>query len=105
MNTRSFFRWVPTAIVLWVFGVIFALGAVLDMWLATQAARGSIREAMVGDSRHVARWLLRGAIENTLIAILCIFGWYLMRRRVSGALALGAIAVMAAVCIILHQWI
>ena len=100
MKTRTFFRWMPTAIVLWIFAVVSALATVSCVWFATQATKGSIQLAMIGDSRHLTRWFLRGAIENAMIGVFCFMGWYLMRRRISGALVLGAIAVMGAVFII-----
>jgi hypothetical protein len=106
METRSFFRWMPTAIVLWVFAVVFAWGAVESASLARQAARGYTDSyfaptlALIGDSQHTARWFLRGAVADTFVATLCILGWYLMRRRLSATLALGAIAIMAAAVII-----
>jgi high-affinity Fe2+/Pb2+ permease len=93
----------PTAIVLWVFGVIFAVGAVLCLLYARQAAHGSIQVALIGDLQHTVRWFIRGAIANALVAILCILGWYLMRRRLSATLALGSIAVMVAAFIICQR--
>jgi hypothetical protein len=90
----------PTAIVLWVFGVIFTFATVVCLLYARQAAQGSLQVAMIGDSQHTARWFLRGAITDALVATLCILGWYLMRRRLSATLALGGVAVMAAAFII-----
>ena len=97
METRSFFRWMPTAIILWLFGVIFAFAAGV---CALQAAHGSTQVAMIGDAQHTARWFLRGAIADTLVAACCILGWHLMRRRLPATLALGAILVMVAAFII-----
>jgi hypothetical protein len=109
METRSFFRWMPTAIVLWVFGVIFAAAAVVSSLDARQAAQGHIDSsytptlALIGDTQHAVRWFLRGAFANASVAALCILGWYLMRRRLSVTLALGGIAVMVAAYIIFHR--
>jgi hypothetical protein len=106
MKTQSFFRWMPTAIVLWIFAVVFALGAVESVSLARQAARGHTdlfyapTLALIGDSQHAARWFMRGAVADGLVAALCILAWYLMRRRLSSTLALGAIAVMCAAFIV-----
>src|SRR5271154_5829376 len=61
-ETRSFFRWMPTAIVLWAFGVIFAVAAVVCLLDAKQAANGYTDSfyaptlALIGDSQHAARW-------------------------------------------------
>ena len=101
LKTRSFFRWIPTAIVLWTFAGLFTFGAILDWWMAGQPARpSSMHIAMIGNSQHFKQWLLRGAIQNFTVAVLLILGWYLIRQRVSGMIALGAISVMAAACII-----
>ena len=100
MNTRSFFRWMPTAIILWVFGVLFAFAA---SWCALQAAHGSMQVAMIGDVQQTTRWFWRGAIADASAAALCILGWYLMRRRLSATLALGGIAVIVASYIICHR--
>jgi len=103
MENRSFFRWMPTAILLWVFGVIFTFATVACLLYARQASHDSIQFAMIGDSQHTARWFLRGAIANALVAVFCILGWYLMRWRLSAILALGGIAVMAAAFIICQR--
>jgi len=103
MEPRSFFRWMPTAIVLWVLVGLFTFGAGLSLWMARQAARGSTQNAAIGDSRHLTRWFLRGAVWDIVVAALCIVGWYLMRQRVSGKIGLGAIAVMGAALIIFSR--
>jgi hypothetical protein len=46
------------------------------------------------------RWFVRGAVGDIAVAALCILGWYLMRRRVSGMSAVGAITIMVAAFII-----
>ena len=53
--------------------------------------------------RPTARFFLRGAVANGLVAVLCLAGWGLMRRRLPGTLALGAIAVMVAALIIAQR--
>jgi hypothetical protein len=93
----------PTAIILWVFGVIFALAAGACLLHARQAAHDPIQVAMIGDSQRLVWWFLRGAVVDTLIATLCILGWYLMRRRLSAILALGGVAVMVAAFIICQR--
>jgi hypothetical protein len=109
MKNRSFFRWMPTAIMLWLFGVIFVVAAVVSLLDARQAAHGYTDSfyaptlSLIGDSQHAARWFLRGALADASVAALCILGWYLMRRRLSGTLVLGAIAVMAATFIICRR--
>jgi Na+/H+-dicarboxylate symporter len=103
MKNRSFFRWMPTAIVLWIFGVVFTFAAGACLLYARQAARDSIQIAMIGDSQHTVRWFLRGAVADALVAVFCILGWYLMRKRLSATLALGGIAVMAAAFIICQR--
>ena len=109
METRSFFRWMPTTIVLWLFGVIFAVAAIVCLLDARQAAQGYTDSfyaptlALIGDSQHAARWFLRGAFADASVAALCIAGWYLMRRRLSATLALGGIAVIVAAYIICHR--
>src|ERR1035438_1742927 len=109
MNPRSFFRWMPTAITLWVFSMLFAAGAVVNLLDARQAAHGYIdlayapTLALIGRTQHATRWFLRGAIANASVAALCVLGWYLMRRGLSATLALGGIAVMVAAYIICHR--
>jgi hypothetical protein len=97
METRSFFRWMPTAVILWLFGVVFVFAA---GECALQAVHGSTQLAIIGDAQHTARWFLRGAIADAVVAACCILGWHLMRRRLPGTLALGAILVMVAAFII-----
>jgi hypothetical protein len=109
MKTRSFFCWLPTAIVLWTFAVLFAAAAGLNLMEARQAAYGYTDSfyaptlARIGDSQYAARWFLRGALANAAIATLCFLGWHLMRRRLPATLASGGIAVMIAAFIIGHR--
>jgi hypothetical protein len=100
MNTRSFFRWMPTVIILWAFGVLFALAATV---CAVQASHNSMQFAMIGDVQHTTRWFWRGAIADASVAVCCILGWHLMRRRLPATLALGAILVMVAAFIIAQR--
>ena len=100
METRSFFRWMPTAIILWVFGVLFTLAAAV---CAVQAAHNSTQFATIGDVQHTTRWFWRGAIADASVAACCILGWHLMRRRLPAMLALGAILVMVASLIIAQR--
>jgi hypothetical protein len=100
MKPRSFFRWMPTAIFLWLLVVLFTFGAGLSLWMARQAALGATQNAMIGDSQHLMRWFVRCAVGDIAAAALCVVGWFLMRQRVSGKIALGAIAVMGAALIV-----
>ena len=106
MKIQSFFRWMPTAIILWIFGVIFAVAAIVCLLDAKQSANGYTDShyaptlSLTGDTQHVTRWFLRGAIADTSVAACCIFGWYLMRRRLPATLAFGGILVMVAALII-----
>ena len=38
-----------------------------------------------------------------MIAVFCVLGWHLMRLRLSGTLALGALSAMAAMAIICYR--
>jgi hypothetical protein len=87
----------PTAIILWLFGMVFVFAAGV---CALQAAHGSAQYAMIGDVQHTTRWFWCGAIADGLVAACCIFAWQLMRRRLSAMLAMGAILVMVAAFII-----
>jgi hypothetical protein len=101
MEKSSFFRWMPAAIILWVFGVGHAIGSVLCLLFAREAAQDKIKShdaptlSLLG-SQNVTEWFLRGAIADAVIATFCIFGWYLMSLRRSGTLAMGAILVLFA---------
>src|SRR5579863_4364277 len=97
MQTRSFFRWMPTAIILWVFGVLFAFAAGI---CALQVAHDSSQVAMIGDTQQRLRWFLRGAITDAIVAVCCILGWYSMRRRLPAMFTLGGILVLIAAFII-----
>ena len=109
MKTRSFFRWMPTTIVLWLFGVIFTIAAVVCLLDARQAAHGYTDSSnaptltLLGDAQHTARWFLHGAIADAVVAVCCIFGWYLMRRRLPATYALGGILVMIAAFIVAQR--
>lgn len=111
MRPRSFFRWIPTAIVLWVFGALSALLAVISVWYAIQATQNSPDVARAAsiiegvDFRHLVQLFLHGVITNTLIAALCIFGWHLMRQRTHRALLLGAFVVMFVLFITMFRWL
>ena len=100
MAAQTFFRWVPTTIILWLFGGLFTFAAVVCAW---QASAGSISVSMVGDAQHTARWFLRGAMADALAAVGCILGWELMRRQRRETLAIGASLVMVATFIIAHR--
>jgi len=104
MQAASFFRWKPTAVVLWLFGVGFALVAILNVWLSVLAARGSIHDASIGDSQRLVRVVLRGAVVNGIIAVLCLASWYSMRRRTQASLMTGATAVSIALFITSARW-
>lgn len=101
---RPLFRWIPTAIILWVIGLISGLVAVADLWLAVLAVRGTIHDASIGDSQHMVRLLLRGVFENAAIGSLCLFSWYLMRRQTRTRLLAGTAAGMFALFITLRRW-
>jgi hypothetical protein len=58
---------------------------------------------MIGDAQRTARWFMRGAIADALVAACCILGWHLMRRQLPTTLALGAILVMVAAFIIAQR--
>jgi hypothetical protein len=98
MEKPSFFRWVPTTIILWVFGVTHAICAALCLLLARRAAHGEIGfyAAHMLRSQNAVGWYLRGAIADAVVATFCLFGWYLMSFRRSGPLAMGAILVLFA---------
>ncbi len=101
----SFFKWIPTAIVLWVLGVLFASLAVISAWLVEQETRGAFWDVGFGDSRRTVRILVRGCAENAVIAVLCITAWYLMRRRERSAFLTGSLAVAAGLSITVSRWI
>jgi len=109
METRSFFRWMPAAIILGLFCAVFSVAAVICLMDARQAAHGypdafyAPTLSLIGNSQHSARWFLRGAFADASVAALCLLGWYLMRRRLSTSLALGGIAVVVAAYIICHR--
>ncbi len=99
-----FLRWAPTAIALWMFGLIFAFLSIANIWLAILAFQGSIHDPSIGDSKRMAQVLLRGALENGVIALLCISSWCLMRRQTRNHLLVGAGAVMFALFITSMRW-
>jgi hypothetical protein len=104
MEASSFFRWKPTVIILWLFGVLFGLVAAANMWLVVIAARGSIHGPSTGDSQRLIRMILRGAIEDFAVAALCPASWYSMRRKTRVALMAGAAAVTVALFITSARW-
>ena len=106
MQLKSFFRWLPSAIILWAFAGVFLLAAGICLFQAIRAVHGYADPyhtptlALIRDSKPRAQWLLRGAIADTLVSGLCILGWYLMRRRRSTTIACGGIFVVIAALII-----
>jgi len=95
----------PTAIILWVFGVGHAIGAAACLLYARQAAHGEIKlhDAHTLGSfgpENLAEWFLRGAIADAVVAAFCLFGWYLMSLRRPGTTAMGAILMLCAASII-----
>lgn len=104
-SRSNFFRWMPTAIVLWTYGVISAVSAGLSGHLAILVARNSIRIEHLGDSRRVEYILLRGVVEHASIAAFCVLGWYLMRRRTPDAFLWGTAVVLFALLMTLRRWI
>src|SRR5713226_5426532 len=105
MRARSFFRWTPVAIALWLFGVVFGVLGILNIWLATLARRGALPDFGTEDPSKEGRILLRRAAQNVEIAALCILGWYLMRRRTPTTLLAGAVAVATGLLIDLNRWV
>lgn len=106
MKIRTFFRWTPTAIILWVFGLLFAIAAVVCLLDARKAIHGYTDSydapilSLIGDTQHAVRWYLRGAIADALVAACCLVGWHLMRQQLPMTLALGGILVVVAAFII-----
>ena len=105
MHARSFFRWTPAAVALWLFGVVFGVIGILNIWLARLAARGALPDFGTEDLSKEARIQLLGAAQNVGITALCILGWYLMRRRTPTTLLAGAVAVAAGLFISLNRWV
>jgi hypothetical protein len=105
MHARSFFRWTAAAVALWLFGVVFGVIAILNIWLATLARRGALRDFVTEGPSKEARVQLVSAAQNVEIAALCILGWYLMRRRTPTPLLGGAVAVAAGLFISLKRWV
>src|SRR6266852_3296317 len=105
MRARSFFRWTPAAGALWLFGVVFGVLGILNIWMATLAGRGALRDFGTEDPSREARIQLLSAAQNVEIAALCILGWYLMRRRTPTTLLAGAVAVAAGLFIDLKRWV
>lgn len=104
MSIRALFRWRPAALVLWLFALLFAAAAVLDVWLATRASRSSLPVVAFQDPEHPVRALLLGSAENAVISACCMGGWYLMRRRIAITLLAGSVLVMAALFITFRRW-
>ncbi len=105
MHARSLFRWTPAAIALWLFGVVFGVIGILNIWLATLAARGALPDFGTEDPSKKARVQLVSAAENVGITALCILGWYWMRRRTPTTLLAGAVSVAVGLFITLNRWV
>ena len=90
---------------LWVFGVVFVLFALVNLWLATKAAAGITEGSGIADPRRLERALLRGSFENAAIAALCVAGWYFMRRSTRSALFAGVAAVAVGLFITSCRWL
>ena len=101
---KIFFGWKPTVIILWLFGVIFGICAVFNIWVAKVVARGVVRPNGVLAADWDVHALNRGAVENCLIAVLCLCAWYGMRRRTVAGLFAGAFSAMMALYIITARW-
>ncbi len=105
MRQHSLFRWIPVAIILWFFGVLFAVFGILNIWLARLSSQGVLPNSADGSSSKMTQFLLHGAGANALIAAFCILGWYLMRRRTSASLPTGTLALTVALFIIVRRWV
>jgi hypothetical protein len=97
MNSRHFFRWKPTAILLVILIVLYGVFVPLNILLGKVAAQR-------GDEK-VAHLLYQAAFWNAIIAILCFVGWRLMRRRSRVYLAAGGCAIAAALFTVMRIWI
>lgn len=84
---------------------MFALFAVLNLWLLTKADAAANLDPSYGGSTHLTRVLERGSIENGMIAVLCVLGWFLMRRRTPSSLFAGGFAVLAGLFLTTHRWL
>jgi hypothetical protein len=105
MQSRSFFRWLPTAIMLWVFGVLFGLAAALNVFLASFAMSGRLHDAKYPDPQKLARFYYIGAVQDGLMAVLCLAGWHFMRRRTHSGFVIGGCVVAVALAITVQRWV
>ena len=105
MRPHFLFRWTPTAISLWVFGVLFGVIGVLNIWLARLSSQRALPDSSAGDAGKMTHSLLLGAVENGATAALCILGWYFMRRRTPTSLLAGALAASVALFITFRRWL
>jgi hypothetical protein len=99
---RPFFRWIPTAVALWLMGGIYGLCGVGNILLARHHAREFLIQ-MHRENQQIIRGLWIGALQNCGIALLCICGWYLMRRRTPPGLIGGASVVAAGLFITVNR--
>lgn len=100
-SAEGFFRWAPTALALWVLGLAFWGFAIANVWLFVLVARrGPSFEA----SQNIMHALLRGALGDGVIGVLCISGWHLMRRKTPKHLLIGIGAVVCAFFIASTRW-
>jgi hypothetical protein len=112
----SFFRWRIAATALWLLGILHGVFGAFSCWLASLASRGriqyvsggspwSIQYANGGPSVKLAHLNVLAAGKNSLIAVLCIVGWYFMRRRTPTFVAAGTMNVVLGFFMSAGRWI
>jgi hypothetical protein len=101
----QFFRWRLVAIALWMLGALYGVTAAVDWWIWSLATRGAINNPSIFNTRLSAHVYFHGGVADSLITILCIVGWYLMRRRTSRSFCIGACAVAFSFLITAHRWL
>jgi hypothetical protein len=102
---RSFFRWTPTAIFLWLASGFFALAGLINIWLIVLAAQGSLEDVPPGYPKPTVRSLVRGSVENAAVVLFCLMAWSWMRKHTAGSLRKAAVAVLIALLITATRWL
>jgi hypothetical protein len=105
---KSFFRWMPTTIILWFFGLIFLLFGVFEFKFAVLSENGELPRTYLDSGltrAKITRSHWKGFVQDCSMGALCVSSWYFMRRRTRTWMICASLATLAALAITFRSWL
>jgi hypothetical protein len=105
---KSIFRWMPTAVILWFFGVVLLLFGIMNLNFAVLSENGALPRYPwdAGLTRtFITRNYWKGGIKDCLMGILCLMSWHFMRQRTRTWMMCAALAMASVLTITVARWL